>query len=106
MLRMSEANPVDRKQFPLGTALVVTGVLTLAAIAGHTALAIHSGTKEVLATIENATPTTHALPPSTYILTRPNAVATTRDATVTASAAPFAPATTGGGVGVGGGRNL
>ncbi|MEL6797564.1 MAG: hypothetical protein AAFO89_12180 [Planctomycetota bacterium] len=88
---MSEANPVDRKQFPLGTTLIVTGVLSLAAIAAHTTYAIHAGTKQTLATIESADPMSHTLKPSTYVLTRPESVSPSRTATVTTTNATFTP---------------
>ncbi|MEN1706476.1 MAG: hypothetical protein AAGJ54_13320 [Planctomycetota bacterium] len=103
---MSEANPVDRKRFPVGTTLIVAGLLCLAAIAAHTAYAIYAGTKQTLATIDSADPTTQTLNPSTYIITRPESVSTSRSATVTATNATFTPEPNEGWIEFNGERNL
>lgn len=84
---MSEANPVDRKQFPLGRALFTTGLVLLLLVIVSAFARIYTGTRASLGEITSPAPVQIDLPEGDFILTRPAGPGDDDDLAVTLDAA-------------------
>ena len=81
---MSEANPVDRKQFPIGRLLFAGGLLALLLIIALSFYRLVEGRRATFGAIDNAVATPIALPgPGEYILTRAEGISDNRSISAT-----------------------
>lgn len=79
---MSEANPVDSKQFPLGRLLFAGGLIALLVIITLSFYRLFEGSRATFGAIDNHVATPIALPgPGEYILTRAEGISDDRSIT-------------------------
>ncbi|MEO0631877.1 MAG: hypothetical protein AAFY46_14300 [Planctomycetota bacterium] len=90
---MSEANPVDRKQFPLGRLLFTGGPTALVVVIAFSFHRLFEGSRATFGAIDNPTATPIALPgPGEYILTRAEGISDDRSITATINTPTTPPA--------------
>ena len=90
---MSEANPVDRKQFPLGRLLFTGGLTALVVVIAFSFHRLFEGSRATFGAIDNPTATPIALPgPGEYILTRAEGISDDRSITATINTPTTPPA--------------